>query len=102
MIWLAFAVAVAPPAGHKPADWNCAEPLVRKNYQQRIDSRQLALRIADECARPFMHSEPGASRSDVLRRLEEAVYEGELNLFIGEIQSAINKRRRADTIPLKR
>jgi hypothetical protein len=91
----------APEKGLEAANWSCALPLIEKNARRVIDARQLAWRIADECALPY---ELPADRAKypVMKAQAEALYQARLNLFAAQIQAEILKVRRKATIPLAR
>ncbi len=86
------------------SDWKCATPLIAKNFAQRFDARQLALRISDECARPF-RSDNAHDTSDLgrtLKQSEEMTYLLQRQTFMFQIESEIYRLRREKTIPLVR
>ena len=82
----------------EPSNWECATPLIQKNYDQPYKVAVLAARIADECATPYS--------SDIvvpnLEALEHGLYDAKLALFRQAIESRINALRLRDRVPLKR
>jgi len=83
------------------ADWNCATPLIQKNYAQAVDSRQLALRIVDECARPFRPIDP-ANAEATYEAARRQAYSYSLQTFTSEVELSILKARRSEAIRLRR
>ena len=59
MMLLILALALA---NDDPADWGCADPLIAKNWMQRVGDVALAARIKDECVRPFVEDTANLSR----------------------------------------
>lgn len=90
-----------------PADWGCAEPLIERNYSRPIESRQLALRIADECVRPY-EPRPAPSEAEgaspeaaqIFDSLDRTHYGHLLSIFVSEIEGRILRARRREAIPL--
>lgn len=100
MKWAMFSLAlIADGPVRSPqqevANWACADPLVERNYRRNIDAEQLALRIADECARPF-----AGHRHQSTASMEETTYLYRLGAFRLEIQGKIETARRRAAIPL--
>jgi hypothetical protein len=103
---LVVALAISAPSqasDYQPVDpenWECARPLIQRNHMQRVEARQLALRIADECARPYR---PRPIRNDVDRTFESQerlTYTYRAQTFGYEIEAAIQQARRAEAIKL--
>ena len=97
LLMQASALLTTPDA----ANWSCATPLVEKNYRQPVDSKQLALRIADECAVSYRPIDPATPDHPVegTRKLSHTY---SLQRFTAEIETAILKSRRRDAIQLKK
>jgi len=79
----------------RPANWECATPLIQKNYHQPYDSNLLARRIADECANEFHSDETGS-----LRDAEARLYGTMRTKFQLDIQNEIIGLRIRDQIKL--
>lgn len=91
---------VRPHTSVAPADWSCAEPLIQRNYSRSVEPMMLALRIADECARPY-RARP--VRTDVERAFEQRERLNHtlgVRAFESEIEERIWRAKRRDTIPL--
>lgn len=97
MMLLILALALA---NDDPADWGCADPLIAKNWMQRVGDVALAARIKDECVRPFV--EDTSQPIEVLRIQKRTIYLQSSRLFQAEIQAKILARRRKRDIPLNR
>lgn len=114
MITFALALLAAPEAmaSNGAANWECADPLIQKNYMQVVPAKQLALRIADECSIPYRPGPPLAggqvpfSNEELFKRHTEHYrkmeYSADYSLFLSIIEERILKARRRDEIPLKR
>lgn len=99
---LMVASVIAAPAS-AVADWECALPLIEKNYREPYPSEVLALRIRDECARPYAPPAPVTPRAyELLESTARTTYTVERRTFGYEIESEILKARRKDLVPLKR
>jgi hypothetical protein len=84
----------------EPADWVCANPLIARNYSQRVSSQQLTLRIADECVRPF-RARPIQSEFDRhFVQSDMLAYTYAVSIFQSEIEQRILQARRRDAIKL--
>lgn len=94
----ALAIQAQPGAADNPADWQCAQPFIEKNYTQKVEARELALRIADECARPYT---PRRSAGDPDGSMARTIYNYSLTSFRLEIESRIMALRRREAIDLK-
>jgi hypothetical protein len=101
VLLLLFALAAVEPEANQPADWSCADPLVQKNYAQRVPVRDLARRIADECAVPYRPRPIQKSSDEVFESMEQTTYRTKAEIFVLDIESKILKARRRDAIPLK-
>jgi len=77
-------------------------PLTNKNYMQKFDARKLALRITDECAKPFLWISKNSEIEDVLRIQNESIYRVKIEKFAKDIESQIYKARRNDEINLNK
>jgi hypothetical protein len=97
-----FLLTASNNSSKEPANWACAIPLIQKNYMQKIDTRQLALRITDECANPFVWISDSTFDDSTLRIMNENTYRIKLELFSKDIEAQIYKARRKDEIQLKR
>lgn len=92
--------ALTPHTPVEPADWVCANPLIARNYSQRVDTRQLALRIADECTRPY-RARPMRTEGDrIFENSERTTYGYGVTIFQGQIEQHIQQARRRDAIKL--
>lgn len=92
-----------PPSDTNDAEnWACAGPLIEKNYQQPVASRQLALRIADECTRPYRPESTPGPAGELLEQMRRNLHQTQASTFILDIDSRILQARRRDAITLKR
>ncbi len=102
MIVLIAAVALAGQSD-RVADWLCATPLIQKNYSQPIEAKDLALRITDECARPYEAPDDQTyALSEAYRVQDKTIYSLEQQTFTHDVQTEIERRRRANAIHLRR
>jgi hypothetical protein len=85
-----------------PADWRCADPLIAKNYSQPVASHQLALRIADECLRPYPAHQIASPADEIVNQLGQSTYRAQSATFVSDIEARILQARRKDSITLKR
>lgn len=92
--------ALTAHAQVEPADWSCADPLIARNYNQRIDARQLALRIADECTRPYRARSTNNDANRILEGMERTTYGYGVEVFQANIEGRIQQARRRDAIKL--
>lgn len=88
-----------------PADWNCATPLIERNWQRTLGTSDrfilasdLADRIVDECARPYV-ARPIRSGSyeyfdRYMQGTDRSIYRSELSRFRTEILAGIGRARR--------
>lgn len=88
-----------------PADWDCATPLIERNWQRTLGSSDrfilasdLADRIVDECARPYV-ARPIRSGSyehfdRYMQGSDRSVYQSELSLFRSNVLARIGQARR--------
>ena len=86
----------------EPANWECADPLISRNFGQSVDSRDLALRIADECARPYRARAVSDPASRLFKQQEKTVYSYQLQTFQSEVEIEIQQARRRAAIHLNR
>jgi hypothetical protein len=96
----AAAARIASPNPVDPADWECARPIIQRNHMQRVEARQLALRIADECTRPYRPRQLRTDADRVFESQESLTYTYSAQTFVYEIEAAIQQARRADAIKL--
>lgn len=108
LLILAIAAALASQSPDDPdnqaADWPCARPLISKNFSQPYKSHDLALRISDECARPFHYRPTPDMSPDAAESLRSGAFNVYLiyrNVFVVQIQNEIERARRERDIPLK-
>jgi hypothetical protein len=102
-----LSLAIQDPDATGPADWQCAQPLINRNYARSVDARELALRIAEECARPYSalprrSVAPGGSEQaeSIFGSQDRAIYRDRLTIFVSEIEDRIDRARRRDALPL--
>ena len=88
----------AGPEDSVAANWECATPLIEKNYRQQFNSEKLAARIADECTKPFLSNETDG----LLQQLAKNLYLQQQLNFQLEIKAEIERRRRHEEIKLIR
>lgn len=102
----ALAVQAAPLEGSvDPTDWACAEPLVQRNYSRTINARDLALRIADECVRPFEYRHRALAgeaegAASIMESQARTIYGYRQSIFVSQIEARILQARRRNAIPL--
>jgi hypothetical protein len=107
MIALVVLLAAQGTLGNlEAANWDCATPLIQKNYRQSFSAVALARRIADECSSPFVPfaAIPNDSAQHVssLRSLEETYYLSSKDIFERQVQGEIESMRVRDAIKLRR
>ena len=83
-----------------PADWECAQPLIDRNFRRDIDAEQLALRIADECTRPFEPRQINDEADRVFEGMARTTYRYQTSTFKLDIEQRIQQARRRVAIPL--
>jgi hypothetical protein len=77
-----------------PENWDCATPLIEKDYKQAFPVMELADRIADECAHPFKSEETNQSRLEIQR----TVYRGRRTIFVDDIAGQVLSRLQKDAV----
>lgn len=82
------------------ADWACATPYIERNYRQKVDPRQLALRITDECAVPYRASLATSKADETIQMLEQRTHMTNREIFALDIERRIQVLRRKDAIKL--
>lgn len=87
-------------ANAEPADWRCADPFIERNYGQRVEARQLALRIADECARRYVPRPIITDADRHFETMDRTTYNYRLASFQFEIEGKIGEARRRSAIKL--
>lgn len=86
----------------EPANWECADPLISRNFGQSVQAEDLALRIADECARPYHARTVSDPASRLFEQQDKIAYRYQLQTFQSEIEIKIHQARRRATIHLNR
>lgn len=92
--------ALSAPDPGQPGNWECAQPLIQRNFRQQVDSEQLALRIADECTRPYRPRPIRNEADPIFESRERLSYTYRAQTFRYEIEAAIQQARRREAITL--
>ena len=105
-IAVAVLMQAAPTAeGPDPSDWNCAQPLIERNYRHPAKAVELAHRIADECVRPYAPrrwaiEEASPEAGEIFESGDRTLYATRLGIFVLQIEGRILQARRRDAISL--
>lgn len=83
-----------------PENWTCADPLIARNFSQSVDPKDLALRITDECARPYRARPVNDTPSRAFEERERLTYRLQLEVFQLDVEAKIQQARRRATIKL--
>lgn len=95
------ALALSQAGDNEAADWECATPLIERNYSQPFDSGDLAARIHDECVRPLVRTTPEGDAYIGLAMTERSIHSANSTLFLQRIEGEILRLRRYDRIELR-
>ncbi|WP_156340057.1 hypothetical protein [Sphingomonas sp. Leaf17] len=82
--------------------WKCATPLIQKNLNLKVNSRDLALRIFDECRVQYHKPSAETSGDPVALKEYQDDYYYYVGVFVTNVEKDIERRRRARDIPLAR
>lgn len=97
LVAMLLAAQAAQPSP-EPANWECADRLIERNYAQRFTARELGRRIAEECMRPFQPPQAVPYQVQNAR----IMYNLQAQDFLRDVQSAIESRRLRARIRLNR
>ena len=96
----AAAARMAMSEAIDPANWECARPIIQRNFNRDIAADQLALRIADECTRPYVARPIRSDIDQTFESQDRLTYTYRQQTFVLEIEARIQQARRLAALKL--